>query len=842
MKLWRWVYFAVFVLLSGLLYQWFFSASPSSEQSSPAEFGFESVDSQAFERNDSDEFSDDPVVADLVKRMQLADALEKPDLLESALDRLLLLEPNHPAAFFFQAQKALINDDVDRAKAILEARKLADPDSLATRQLSAYILSMTSKRNALQQARIFRRAARYGDALTIYKALFPDGMPSLKLELELLDVLSFIEGKEAHVLSRLIDLNREYPDVALLELTLAEFQSRQNPHDPAALATYRRLAQGDGLGRRAADSWLRTLGRLPLGSAVLADYALLAERYPSDLSIQNSYRNVLKQQAEERERLKDPYYRAKKQGLALLEANRVTEAEPLLRYALRGRSEDAEVNGGVGTVYMRRGDHDRALHYFKNAARYNQDPDMNSKWASLIKASSYWSSLRRAEAYIKSGKYQQAQEELNIALEIDPSNPETYVGLADLANAKPLTADVYYLEALRRDSSNRSALWGRVQLRQAVSGRRAALELADTEYSAPQRRRIAEQLQSLRIDEDLEALAGINPQRNRDGYIAAINRVLARQPTSPWQRSDLATGLVTVGEQARGDALMADWADKDKSAEMRFAYGLYLSARGDVKRAVSVLESIPADQRSAAMQSNLMRLSLEQNLAGIQAPISDNSVERSRQLDQLISQYQSQPIALLRLAEICVDLGERERAEDIARRLVPEDSWAFESQLDYGRLLLSLDQFDQFMRWQQRWRAESDSPAEQAQLDDLSLEYDLARARYYTERGDMIIAYSMYQRDAILQGGDSLSSGDILDIAQLLHDADATSERDRYMSLLETRSDLSAQQLRQAMLLEKSARDWDASEKYAYAALQQVRVEDNPALATAESKTTLSVS
>ena len=867
MKLWRWVYFAVFVLLSGLLYQWFFSASPSSEQSSPAEFGFESVDSQAFERNDSDEFSDDPVVADLVKRMQLADALEKPDLLESALDRLLLLEPNHPAAFFFQAQKALINDDVDRAKAILEARKLADPDSLATRQLSAYILSMTSKRNALQQARIFRRAARYGDALTIYKALFPDGMPSLKLELELLDVLSFIEGKEAHVLSRLIDLNREYPDVALLELTLAEFQSRQNPHDPAALATYRRLAQGDGLGRRAADSWLRTLGRLPLGSAVLADYALLAERYPSDLSIQNSYRNVLKQQAEERERLKDPYDRAKKQGLALLEANRVTEAEPLLRYALRGRSEDAEVNGGVGTVYMRRGDHDRALHYFKNAARYNQDPDMNSKWASLIKASSYWSSLRRAEAYIKSGKYQQAQEELNIALEIDPSNPETYVGLADLAiaNAKPLTADVYYLEALRRDSSNRSALWGRVQLRQAVSGRRAALELADTEYSAPQRRRIAEQLQSLRIDEDLEALAGINPQRNRDGYIAAINRVLARQPTSPWQRSDLATGLVTVGEQARGDALMADWADKDKSAEMRFAYGLYLSARGDVKRAVSVLESIPADQRSAAMQSNLMRLSLEQNLAGIQAPISDNSVERSRQLDQLISQYQSQPIALLRLAEICVDLGERERAEDIARRLVPEDSWAFESQLDYGRLLLSLDQFDQFMRWQQRWRAESDSPAEQAQLDDLSLEYDLARARYYTERGDMIIAYSMYQRaaehtgagqlsarisllkmsvkmanqaelsaqsDAILQGGDSLSSGDILDIAQLLHDADATSERDRYMSLLETRSDLSAQQLRQAMLLEKSARDWDASEKYAYAAWQQVRVEDNPALAT----------
>ena len=122
------------------------------------------MDSQAFERNDSDEFSDDPVVADLVKRMQLADALEKPDLLESALDRLLLLEPNHPAAFF-QAQKALINDDVDRAKAILEARKLADPDSLTTRQLSAYILSMTSKRNALQQARIFRRAARYGDAL-----------------------------------------------------------------------------------------------------------------------------------------------------------------------------------------------------------------------------------------------------------------------------------------------------------------------------------------------------------------------------------------------------------------------------------------------------------------------------------------------------------------------------------------------------------------------------------------------------------------------------------------------------------------------------------------------------
>lgn len=864
MKLWRWVYFSVFVLFCGLFYQWFFGDTPEAEPTLSTESGFVSVIGEDAATTDVNN-ADDGFTAELIGQMQLADALDRRDLLESALDRLLVVAPNHPDAFFFRAYISLADEDIASANAILAARELAAPGVLETRLLSAYIASMSSKRINLSQARIFRRTARYNDALDSYKKLFPDGMPTLKLELELLDVLANIEGNDVAVLARLLELNRQYPNVALLELTLAEFRSQRNPYDSAALASYRSLAQGDGLGRRAAGSWIRTLGRRPATAAVMNDYALLAQRYPDDIDIQNAYRNVLNELAEEKERLKNPYYRAKKQGLALLDADKLAAAEKKLKFAVRGRPDDAEVLGGLGVIYMRRGDHDRALQYFKKAARFNQNPDINQKWAILITTSRYWSALRRGETLTSRGQYDQAESQLNLAHKIEPSNATTYVAFAELALArgKPLTADAYYGEALRRDSGDRSALWGRVQLRERLSGRAAALAMADREYSSLQRQRIAPQLRSLRIDEEMDTLNRLNPAGDRRGYIAAVDRVIALQPTSPWQRADIANALLDVGESARADALMAAWAAGDKSPEMAFSCGLYLSGRGDLAGAIMVLNGIPEGQRSAAMQGNIIRLALDEKLAGMQKPATEDSIARGQQIDQMARQYSKQPLALLRLAEMAVELNEGDRAVRIMNGLSPDEYWEFQSSLDYARLLLTLDQFDRFMQWQMRQETKQYSLAQQALLDDLSLEYDLARARFYAERGDMIIAYSMYQRaaqspvagqlsarisllkitaqldrqtelkaqsDTLLAASDRLSSSEILDIAGVLQNAKLLAERHRFMAVLKTRDDLNAQQLREAMLLEKNMRDWDSAEAFAYSALQQARIEESPNL------------
>lgn len=860
MKLWRWIYFGVFVLFCGLFYQWFVYNEAGLESTASEEFGFESV-VQTVNPEPNPDASYRGVTADLVNQMQLADVLDRKELLISALDRLLLVDPNTPAAAFFQAYMAIENDDVAGANAILQAQEKRSADTLATRQLASYVSAMTSQRNTLQQARIFRRAARYDDALLTYKKLFPDGMPTLKLELEYLEVLSHIKGNDSFVLGRLQEINRQYPNVALLELTLADFRSQRNPHDSAALATYRRLAQGDGVGRRAVDSWIRALGRLPRTASVLDDYAELAQRYPGDLDIQNVYRNVLKELAEEQERLKDPYYRAKKQGLALLDMNRLAEAEKALRYSLRGRPQDTDLLGGLGVLSMRRGDHGSALLYFKKAAQYNQDPDMASKWTGLIETSRYWSALRRGEALTTKGRFDEADAQLKQARDLDPSNEATFIAMAELAIArgKPLTADVFYLEALRRDPGYRSALLGRLQLREGLSGRRAALALADREYSSAQRGLIATELNSLRIDEQMDALNRLDPQRDQDGYIAAIDRAIELNPTSPWQRADIATALLNAGEENRADKYMAEWSARDKSAEMAFSYGLYLSARGNLARAISVMTAVPEAQRSDAMQRNLMRLQLNKELAGIQKPNIDDQAARRQELDKMAQQYRTQPIALLRLAEIAWDLDERERAIKITDSLSPDNSWSLQSRLDYGRLLLNLNQFDRFSQWQQRWESGQYSPAEQAQLEELALEYNLARAQYYAERGDTVIAYSMYQRaaessgagklttrisllkvtaqlnnkeelseqsDALLEDSGQLNPSQILEIARILQDAKLIEERNRYMQVFAERKDASAQELRDAMLLEKERRDWDAVETFAYSALEQARKEE----------------
>jgi tetratricopeptide (TPR) repeat protein len=859
----RWVYFGVLVLFCGLLYQRFYSGTADqAESSTDVQTGFESVTAEAVDIGNADK----ALAAELVRQMHVADLLERRELLESALDRLFAIDPQNPAVAFFQAYIAIADDDLSAAKAVLKNRELHAANTVETRQLASYIASVSSQKDSMQQARLFQRAERYDDALVIYNQLFADGMPTLKLELERLDLLAHVKGNDAYVLGELLSLNNQYPNFAILELALADFRSRRKPSDPLALATYQRLAQGDGIGKRAADAWLRALGRLPATDSVMKDYALLAVRYPDDLNIQNAYSNVLNQQQEELERLKNPYYRAKKHGLVLLDANRLVEAEKQLRYALQGRAEDAEVLGGLGIIYLRRGDHEHAVQYFKKAAQYNEDPDQVNKWLSLIKASQYWSSLRKAEALIKKGQYEQADEQLKIALELNPAAAETYIALAELtlARGKPLRADAYYSEALRRDPGNRSALWGRVELRQALVNRRAALKLVDTEYTQFQQQRIASQLQSLKIEEEMEALNRTNPYGNVEAYLGVIERLISLKPESPWQRSDIANALVAVEEEVRADALMRDWAANDKRSEMLFSYGLYLSGRGDVSGAITALESIPEPQRSTAMQSNLMRLQLDKTLAEVQAPTTQDSLERGRILDQMAQQYHKQPTALLRLANICLDLNEHKRAEKIAATLSPDDKWAFAAQLDYGYLLLALEQFDQFIQWQQRFSLKNFSPAEQAKINELSLEYDLARAQYYAERGEIVIAYSMYQRavenagtgqiqarisllkitaqmgnqaemiaqsDDLLTASANLTASEILEIASVLQDAQALTERKRYMDVLKGRKNVGAQQLREAMLLEKQLRNWDETEQFAYAALRQARIEERPSAA-----------
>lgn len=127
------------------------------------------------------------------------------------------------------------------------------------------------------------------------------------------------------------------------------------------------------IGSSAATSWLRALDQLPISEQVVQQYAILASYYPSDLEIQRANQGAKKLWATEQDLRKNPTYLAKLKGLKLLDEDKTLQAEKQLRYAMTTRPNDPEILGGMGKVYLRKGQQQKALEYFERAQQLDKD-------------------------------------------------------------------------------------------------------------------------------------------------------------------------------------------------------------------------------------------------------------------------------------------------------------------------------------------------------------------------------------------------------------------------------------------------------------------------------------
>ncbi|MDG2810328.1 tetratricopeptide repeat protein, partial [Vibrio parahaemolyticus] len=169
----------------------------------------------------------------------------------------------------------------------------------------------------------------------------------------------------------------------------------------------------------------------------------------------------------EKELRKDPTYLAKLKGLTLLEEDKTDQAEAQLRYALTTRPQDPELLGAMGKVYLRRGQQQKALEYFKQAQRLDHNPDSASKWAALIETSQYWAYLDQGDALVEKGQFKQAESVYHKAIQADKSQPYAYSSLGSLylVQENYAAAEKVFKQALQLDSSNSSALRGRLDVR-----------------------------------------------------------------------------------------------------------------------------------------------------------------------------------------------------------------------------------------------------------------------------------------------------------------------------------------------------------------------------------------
>ncbi|QUJ69652.1 BCSC C-terminal domain-containing protein (plasmid) [Photobacterium sp. GJ3] len=811
-------------------------------------------------------------VAFLRDQLALATALGRDDIVASALERLLAIDSRHPDGLYYQARLYLKQNQISLADAVVRQMNPDARQAIAIRDLMAVA---GEQRGALQQARLLAHAGRYPEALQAYQALFPHGMPSPELQLEYLQVEGNIRDQWPDVQQGLEQLNAAYPGVPAFQLALANHIRRRNPADPWILETYRQLSLRTDLGRAAADAWLRALDQLPISQAVADQYAILASYYPSDLAINRANQDAQQRWETEQTLRQDPTYQAKRQGLALIEKSQYTQAERQLRYALTTRPKDPEILGGLGLVYLRMGQQGKALGYFQQAQALDSDPDNLSKWQSLIEASSYWAALDEGDALLAKGQSASAKKAYRKAASVNDAQPYAYLKMADVLLSEQAydAADQAYLQALKREPGNASALRGRVNVREAQGALKEAIALIESMPVSSQRL-LQDRRQDLKTRQALAGFAQAVAMNQPDEIERAADALLALNPTSAWQRRDIADALVSVGQRARADTLMREWSSGSSDPEMYFAYALYLSQSGREAEAVQTLSRVPVPQRTDAMSRNLARLKLNQSLDAVADRYAANPVAVRAQLDGLTQQYGDQPAVLARLGVTLVRLGERTRAEAIYRGMQPDEDWSESDTLGHGELMIALAKFGDFDAWltkQGQLRLKGDPNAlPVAELDELHAQRTLTEADLRLAQRQYSSALALYQQvlrkpepyqtaaqlgvlevasltgettlyqqtsEQLYTKKSQLTARQLMTAAGVMNQQRETSKANALNVELELRTDADAMDYRDAMAIAMANRHWTLAEQRGYQALNADRIDKSkdPAQASTES-------
>ncbi|KDM89998.1 cellulose synthase subunit BcsC-related outer membrane protein [Photobacterium galatheae] len=802
-------------------------------------------------------------VAFLVEQIALATALNRDDIVVSALERLFAIDSQQPEGLYYQARLFLKQQQPDQAQAIVNQLKVGSSQRAALNDLIAI---HGPQKAALQQARLLAHAGRYPEALKAYRQLFPNGMPSAELQLEYLQVEGNLRERWNAVKQGLEQLNAAYPGVPGFQLALANHIRRRDPADPWMLNTYRQLALRSDIGPVAAEAWLRALKQLPISQAVADQYAIVASYYPSDMAIQRASQDAQVRWKTEQELRKDPTYQAKRRGLALLENGQDQQAKRQLTYALTTRPKDPEILGGLGMVYLRQGQQKKALRFFQQAQALDNDPDHVRKWQSLIETASYWAYLDDGDAHQDNGQMAQADRAYRKAIAADDRAPYAYHKLAALllAQQKFEAADQAYQQALQRDAGNETALRGRVNVREAQGGLRAAIAFVEG-LSPRQRHLLSERLSEMKTQLAVQQLNQALVSQDLPAAERYANELLTLNPTSAWQRRDIADALVAVGKRAQADRLMRHWSAATTDPEMQFAYALYLAQADQLSEAVTVLSRVPISQRTDAMQRNLTRLQLNQSLSDIADRYQTHPEVVRSQLNALSQQYADQPEVLTRLAVVWADLGERQRAETMYRSMTPDAQWSESAQLSYGGLMITLAKFSDFDPWlaekgQQRLAGELDA-SWLAGLDELHSRRVLAEADLRLAQGQHDTALTLYQQilgkpepfqteaeagvlqAAALSGhGEAyqrasqrlfvkratLSARQLMAVAPVMNAQGETARADALNLELDLRADADAMDYRNAMAIAMENKQWALAEQRGYQALNADRIEKSP--------------
>ncbi|MCX7143781.1 MAG: cellulose synthase subunit BcsC-related outer membrane protein [Proteobacteria bacterium] len=548
----------------------------------------------------------DASVSALLDRARLWESRGRPELARETLEKLFRVAPENPDGLAALALLEAKFGNTDRARLALNRLRRAQPAHPGIPRIEASLrVASGEDKDKLRMARQLAKRAQQGHpellpkALAAYRDLFPSDFPDGDIALEYWQLLAEKSGSWAQVHAGLARLVKDHPDNLRYRYALAEHETSRLPLNRQALAVIIEMTRLPEFQGRALAAWRRGVMRLEPSAANLKFLQEYLQREPADPVVLARVKEYAQAEESLRRLMADPIYRARRDGLALLEGGDLDAAEAHFERALRELPEDPEITGGLGTVRLRQGHHAQAQGLFEQALRAL--PAQANKWQALIAAAQFWGLMREVGDARSAGELRLAEDKLREAMLINPQEVAAVVALARIRadQGDVLEAERNYRKALEIDTTSRDALTGLIGL----YARNGKLDEARQMTSA-----LNPELRAA-LKKDLDGIEAGMLRQQADALTALgrtaeaaqmLEQAIHLDADDPWLRFGLARLYAAGGERSRGLALIEDLlARRPQDAAVLYALALYRSGNDESLEALYTLERIGPLQRDA---------------------------------------------------------------------------------------------------------------------------------------------------------------------------------------------------------------------------------------------------
>ncbi|VXC43842.1 Cellulose synthase operon protein C [Pseudomonas sp. 8Z] len=664
---------------------------------------------------------------------------ENPGRATEVWQKLLLIDATQPDALYGLGLLAVQKKDLPLAQSYLEKLQASAPNSRQALLLAQDILLQDPAKEAqLNEARVLVESEEPVKAAEAYIQLL-EGRPAQGLiGREYYNSLGFVDKYWPESRSGFERLMREYPKEPYTKLFFAQHLVRRADTRPEGIGLLAQLAKRQDIGGAADETWRMALTWMgPPNKSAQPLFEQFLSVHPDDDEIRGLLAKGRTLNSATAGWKRDPVL---DKGFKALERKNLAEAEQIFSTYLKAHPKDADALGGLGLVRQRQDRLEDADVLITSAISNG-----GRTWQNALNDVRYWAVLKQARAQIDNDKASDALVLLERARQLRPDDSEAIITQADVQaqRGQLAAAEAGYRQVLAMQQQQARALRGLVMVLSGQGRVDEALRLLAGMSESEQKK--VGGVARLRAEAALQRAKQAEQRGDLGALRAELEAALREDPNNAWANFSLARVYADRGDVAAARRQMDELLKRaPNDVDALHTSALLAAQLEDFARARELLARIPANQRSAEIQSLESDLSFNIELQSIRKVINQGQRREARAfLRRLEDKTGGDVQRTTALALAAVDADDPEYAVGLMRNLLARSSRTDVTlMLSYAGVMLRAQQDVEVAGILRDLQSRPMTPAQRKQFADLSFTYRVRQAEELRQRGELERAYA----------------------------------------------------------------------------------------------------